>query len=118
MPFELGLSVAWAQISSEQHTWFVLESHNHRLAKSLSDLNGTDVHIHNGTIDGVFRSLANAFVRQQRRPTVQQMKRIYRDLRNNLSDILDTSGADSAFEARAFKDLCFIASESADAHVT
>ena len=62
MPFELGLSVAWAQIGTNRHAWFVLESRNYRLIKSLSDLNGTDVHIHNGRIDGVFRALANAFV--------------------------------------------------------
>jgi hypothetical protein len=64
MLFELGLSVAWEQMGSNRHAWFVLESHNYRLAKSLSDLNGTDVHIHNGSINGVFRALANVFVRQ------------------------------------------------------
>jgi hypothetical protein len=117
MPFELGLSVAWAQIGTSRHDWFVLESRNYRLSKSLSDLNGTDVHIHNGRIDGVFRALANAFVRQHRRPSVQQMRQIYRDLRANLGNILRTSGSDSPFEARAFKDICVLASESAGARV-
>ena len=117
MPFELGLSVAWAHISSSRHSWFVLESRNYRLAKSLSDLNGTDVHIHNGKISGVFSALANAFVRQHRRPSVQQMARIYRDLKKNLTAILETSGSASPYEARAFRDICVLASESADAHV-
>jgi hypothetical protein len=85
--------------------------------KSLSDLNGTDVHIHNGRIDGVFRALANVFVRERRRPTVQEMGRIYRDLRGNLTEILRTSGAQSPFEARAFKDICVMASKSADDNV-
>jgi hypothetical protein len=117
MPFELGLSVAWTLAGSRRHTWFVLESQNYRLSKSLSDLNGSDVHVHNGTISGVFRALANAFVRQNRRPSVQQMRQIYHDLRENLSDILETSGSESPFEARAFRDTCVLASESADDYV-
>ena len=117
MPFELGLSVAWAHTRSNRHAWFVLESHSYRLSKSLSDLNGTDVHVHNGRINGVFTALANAFVRQHRRPTVQQMQQIYRDLRVNLAKILKTSGSNSPFQARAFRDICFLASESADVHV-
>ena len=117
MPFELGLSVAHAQTGPKRHAWFVLEAKDRRIMKSLSDLNGTDVHIHNGRIDGVFRALANVFVRERRRPTVQEMGRIYRDLRGNLTEILRTSGAQSPFEARAFKDICVMASKSADDNV-
>lgn len=57
MPFELGLSVAWAIQYPNRHTWFVCESENRRLQKSLSDLNGTDPNIHGGTADGVMREL-------------------------------------------------------------
>jgi len=47
MPFELGLSVAYEKSSKKRkHEWFVCESMNFRLAKSLSDLNGTDPYIH------------------------------------------------------------------------
>jgi hypothetical protein len=43
MPFELGLSVAHEKSAKKgKHEWFVCESMNFRLAKSLSDLNGTD----------------------------------------------------------------------------
>ncbi len=38
-----------------KHVWFVCESRNYRLAKSLSDLNGTDPFIHDGTVEGIFR---------------------------------------------------------------
>jgi hypothetical protein len=48
MPFELGMSVAWAQTGGGKNEWFVFESMYHRLAKSLSDLNGTDPYIHRG----------------------------------------------------------------------
>lgn len=62
MPFELGLCVAWERIGKKKHIWFVYEKKTRRLAKSLSDLNGTDDHIHGGTITGVFRELCSAFV--------------------------------------------------------
>src|ERR1700693_36090 len=77
MPFELGLSVSWARIGNNKHTWYVFERQAHRLMKSLSDLNGTDEHIHGGTINGVFRELCSAFVRPGRQPSVQQMGKIY-----------------------------------------
>jgi hypothetical protein len=48
MPFELGLAVAWGH-AHPQHKWYVFESVGRRLAKSLSDLDGTDPYIHEGT---------------------------------------------------------------------
>jgi hypothetical protein len=117
MPFELGLSVAWEKFGEGDHTWFVFETRNHRCAKSLSDINGTDVYIHEGKIEGVFRELCNAFVRLDKQPSVRQMWRVYRDLRNSLPAIMSSSGAISAFEARVFKDLCVLASASADRNI-
>jgi hypothetical protein len=58
MPFELGLAVAWEKIR-KSHTCFVMETQSYRLTKSLSDLNGTDVYIHNGTVEDVFREMGN-----------------------------------------------------------
>lgn len=123
MPFELGLSVAWERLGrglrGQAHEWFVFESKRHRCTKSLSDLNGTDVFIHEGTIRGVFRELCNAFasVKVRPQPSVQQMWRVYRVLRNNLPRIMDNTAAGSPFGARVFKDLCFLASASADQEV-
>ncbi len=62
MPFELGLAVSWAKLNPGRHTWFVLESKERRAQKSISDLSGTDLNIHGGTIEGVMRELCNAFV--------------------------------------------------------
>lgn len=117
MPFELGLSLAWERFGSSAHAWFVYEARDFRLAKSLSDLGGTDVYIHDGKIRGVFRELCNAFVRMRRQPSTQQMWRIYRDVRNALPSIIRTAGARSPFQARAFRDICFVAKESAERHV-
>lgn len=117
MPFELGLSVAWDMVSKKgRHTWFVCESQDFRLSKSLSDLNGTDAYVHNGTIAGVFRELSNAFVRSGAQPSVLQMGAIYRDVRKNLPRILRAAGTKSLFKAKVFKELCIVAAASAREH--
>jgi hypothetical protein len=114
MPFELGLSVAWERLGQKTHTWFVFEQKSRRLAKSLSDLNGTDVYIHDATIDGVFREICSAFVRPRRQPTVQQMRDIFRDVRRGLPEVLRRTGATSIYSASAFKEICVIATARAD----
>lgn len=77
MPLELGMSVTWQQLNPYRHTWFVLETRQRRLQKSMSDLDGTDPNIHGGTVEGVMRELCNAFVRRRGpRPTVPEMTRI------------------------------------------
>jgi hypothetical protein len=107
MPLELGLAVAWAR-ANQHHKWFVFESVKRRLAKSMSDLDGTDPYIHEGTIRGVMREVCNAFVRPNQ-PTVPQMMKMYRDLRVGVPKILHNAGTKSLFTARAFSDLCLAA---------
>ncbi len=75
------------------HTWFVFESRHRRLQKSLSDLDGTDANIHDGTVEGVMLELCNAFVRQRGpRPSVPQMMRTYRRTARQLEDVLRNAG--------------------------
>jgi len=111
MPFELGLTLG---INHPDHAWIVCESKAHRIKKSLSDLDGTDAYIHNGTVRGVFRELCNAFVRNRRQPTVVEMMRIYRVLRSNFKSVLRAAGQKNAFNARVFRDLCVLASAAAE----
>ena len=113
MPFELGLAVAHQQ-SGGAHTWFVFEEVAHRLSKSLSDLDGSDVYLHQGTPNGVLAELSNAFVRSDRQPNIDQMRAIYRELRKAKPIILHDAGAKTVFAARPFKDLCTFASALAD----
>ncbi len=113
MPFELGLAVAWERMRKAEHVWFVMESMNYRLTKSLSDLNGTDPHIHDGTINGVFRELGNAFVRRGKQPSVQQMWRVYREIRGQIPAILRQRGAASVFQAGVFRDISVAAGTAA-----
>jgi hypothetical protein len=110
MPFELGLAVTWAKLNPRQHSWFVFETKERRVQKSLSDLDGSDPNIHDGTVEGVMREICNAFVRTRAaRPHVPEMMRTYRGLSRKLNAIKAAAGASSVFEARIFDDLCFAA---------
>jgi hypothetical protein len=117
MPFELGLAVALERQLLPGHAWLVCESKKYRINKSLSDLDGTDIYVHDGTIRGVFRELANAFVRTDRQPSVLQMDQIYRVLRSGYSNILRRAGADAPFNARVFKDVSTLAIAAANSIV-
>jgi hypothetical protein len=108
MPFELGLAVAQS-IGSRSESWYVCETVPHRIGKSLSDLDGTDVRIHGGTVRGVFGALCDIFVRKKRQPSVQQMYGIYLVLRRNLPILLSRAGAADPFGARVFRDLVLAA---------
>jgi hypothetical protein len=109
MPFELGIAVDWAKLNPRRHAWFVFESENRRAQKSISDLNGTDLNIHDGTIEGVMRELCNAFVRTAGRPRVPEMMSTYRELRRLVPEVLSRAGSGSVFEARVFDDLYVLA---------
>ena len=108
MPFELGLAVAQGTRSGRE-TWYVCETVSHRINKSLSDLDGSDVRIHRGTVKGVFRALCDIFVRRTRQPSAQEMYSIYLALKRTLPNILRQAGAADPFGARVFRDLVFAA---------
>jgi hypothetical protein len=55
------------------------------------------------------RELCNAFVRRGPQPGVPEMMRTYRLVSRQVDVVLASAGADSLFEARVFKDLCFVA---------
>lgn len=117
MPFELGLAVATEKLIDPSHSWYVFETVFRRTEKSLSDIAGTDVYIHSGTVSGVFTQLSNAFIRQERQPTVEQMWSVYRYIRRELRAILATSGSVSVFDARPFRDVCMVAIMRAEGRV-
>ena len=50
MPFELGMAVALAR-GNNSRRFVLLETKRYRLQRTLSDLNGFDPGIHEGTID-------------------------------------------------------------------
>lgn len=117
MPFELGLAIGWAKVNPLRHTWFVYETQNRRVQKSISDLNGTDCNIHKGTPEGVMRKLCNAFVRRKNRPSVAQMMQTYTFLHRSVPELKQHSGAQTIFEARIFRDLLVLAAQFRDQRI-
>ena len=109
MPFELGMTITWQKLNPSRHTWFVFESRHRRLQKSLSDLDGTDPNVHGATVEGVMRELCNAFVRRGPQPGVPEMMRAYRRVGRLVDGVMKTAGTNNLFEARVFRDLCFVA---------
>jgi hypothetical protein len=114
MPFELGLAIGFEHAAKAGHAWAVCESQPHRAHKSLSDLNGIEIYVHDNTVRGVFRELCSMFVRGRRQPTVTEMWQIYRILRREFDETLRRAGASSPYNARVFRDLCVLASAAAD----
>ena len=105
MPFELGLAVAWSSIGRRRHDWTVFEAVPHRLGKSLSDLAGTDPEIHGGTARGVLRAITNVLARSRHRPTVVDLERVYRDLRQAGEALKRQLRTPSLFHPRPFRQL-------------
>ncbi|MGD0182011.1 MAG: hypothetical protein ABSC15_19545, partial [Terriglobales bacterium] len=93
-----------------RHTRFTCEEDQYRPLKSISDLNGTDFHIHDGTVEGLMRELCNAF-HTRKRPNVPFMMGVYRKLRRRVPLIQQAAGAASLFEARVFDDMCIAVAE-------
>lgn len=117
MPFELGLAVSWAKQGNSRHDWFVLEASRHRLNKSLSDMNGTDPHIHDNTPDGVLRALSNVLSRRPHGPSLTQLRTIYTDLQTGAHKIKTDLKGGSLFEAKPFKELVFLGGKFARAQI-
>ncbi len=107
MPLELGMTITWANLNPDQHTWFVWESEPYRLQRSASDLNGTDPYIHNGTPEGVLRELRNAFHRDSM-PSLQGMLHVYRFVYNNFNAILLRNGTHNPYDRSVFNELCML----------
>ena len=103
MPFELGLAVAFS-LSKPRHRWYLLEARKHRLQASLSDVNGFDPYVHNGTPTGVLAALANAFVKRGRQPTLGELRHLYRAVRTFWGDLKKRERL-SLFGSRAFREV-------------
>jgi hypothetical protein len=112
MPFELGLAVGLS-LSSSTHRWFVFEAQAHRLQKSLSDLNGFDPFVHEGTPESVMRALTNAFVANGSLPAVDDLMELYRAVRKVALAMKRRDGTKALFGARHFRELVVASREIA-----
>jgi hypothetical protein len=115
MPFELGLVVAlqrkWMWMHS--HQWYVFEAKAHRAEKSLSDIKGTEIFIHEGKPLGVLRQLSNLLIRRREQPTLVELQAILRELNEVAVRTKKELHIKSLFEPRVFVDLVNAAIEIA-----
>jgi hypothetical protein len=113
MPLELGMTIAWQKLNPTLHDCIVWESEPYRIQRSASDLNGTDVYIHNGTPEGVLSELRNAFPRD-RMPSVPDIIEIYRFVHDQLNAILLKHGTSNPYSRSVFIELCWLSRSLAD----
>lgn len=86
MSFEAGLATALS-LSGNRSRWYVLEEMEHRLQKSLSDLNGYDPFIHYGTAQGILVALTDIFSGGRNQPDPIQLFSLYRKVRRAASKV-------------------------------
>ena len=114
MPFEVGLAVATARWRPA-HQWFLFEAKRFRVQRTLSDLSGTDAYIHGEGARRLLIALTDALVRATKQPTVDELGRIHRFLRDKSSGIRRNYG--TLLGARAFRDLVVVATDFATREV-
>jgi hypothetical protein len=111
MPLELGIAIACAKLNPGRHTWFLWESMPRRIQKSMSDLDGTDAHIHSGTAQGVLSELRSAFVRDNA-PSIQRMMTAYSVVSDGIHEILEAAGTRNLYAASVFRELCLVSEDA------
>ena len=114
MPFELGLACSIAR--RQKHSFFVLEQHPYRLQASLSDLNGHDPHIHQGTQDGILRFLLDCFgAADGPQPTFPALRSLVRKLSGIVADLEQEHRIQHPFHPYVFRQAVVAAAKLARA---
>ena len=101
MPFEAGLAAA-SYLSGRKKQWYLLESSRFRLQKSLSDLNGYEVNIHEGTIQGMLAALLDIFPYRLHQPVPGELRLVSSLLQKAANEIKKQTHFD-LFRPRAFE---------------
>ncbi|HSS50288.1 MAG TPA: hypothetical protein VLX28_15230 [Thermoanaerobaculia bacterium] len=113
MPFELGL--AYSISRKQNHSVFVLEQASHRLQVSLSDLNGLDPHIHDGTQDGIYRCILDCFGTSGREPSFPTLRSLGRRLSQVVAKLEREQALRDPFHPYVFRQAVRVAAEFAEA---
>jgi hypothetical protein len=83
MPFELGLAVAISLATKERHKFRMMDAIPHRVAQSLSDVNGYDPFVHYNSQEGVYEAVSDMFADLPAPPVTDV--RTFRKVRRALS---------------------------------
>jgi hypothetical protein len=111
MPFELGLAVAVAQ--KRRHAFFLLEEKPFRIQASLSDLNGHDPHVHQGTQAGILRCILDCFATPSGTPPPATLERLTMQLSAAANKFQSELRTDHPFQPHLFRRITWAASEFA-----
>jgi len=95
MGFEAGIATCIATLvkagrlpGHPGHQFYVFDQVEHRAQRSLSDLAGIDVHIHDGSAGGVARAVVNAFHQLSSEWTLDLALRVYERLKRRYDEDL------------------------------
>jgi hypothetical protein len=111
MPFELGMAFALSQLTP--HNFFVLEEKAFRLQASLSDLNGHDPHIHEGTSLGILRCVLDCFGTPSGAPPLTALEVMTRRLTKTALKLQRQQRSEGPFHPYLFRQICVAAIELA-----
>lgn len=109
MPFEAGLAAA-SYLAGSKRNWYLLEASHFRLQKSLSDLNGYEVNIHGGTVQGLFAVLLDIFPYRTGQAGPGELRAVFRLLQRAAKEIKRQNHSD-LFRPHAFELLRATAAE-------
>lgn len=110
MPFEAGLAAALL-LSNKMRHWGILEAVPHRLNKSLSDLNGYEHSVHNGSVSGMLVALTDFFPNKNQ-PDPIQLLSLYKKVRKASGELKRAYNND-LFRPTCFRQLVVISQEMA-----
>ena len=110
MPFELGLATA-LKAMGRPHDFFLFESQERRIDRTLSDLKGIDAQIHGGTQRGAIGCLLDCFGSTLPTPGINELKRVARNLSRTANELKRAQSAKLIFHARLFRQLVEAATE-------
>ena len=103
MPFELGLACAVTNMN-KRHAFVLLEKKQYRLQITLSDVNGLDPYIHNGSVRGTIECVLDALRPRTGAPSPEEVYRLYRSMAVAASR-LTRNGRATLFTRSRFLDL-------------
>lgn len=107
MPFELGLACAVRQ-QQNTHEFRIMESREHRLQRTLSDLNGIDPLVHNRRPKKMIRAVLLIANRKAGGPSADEIHRLYEHLWRKYVPMLRQRHGDGLFSRDVFDELCVI----------
>ena len=101
MPFELGIAYCLSKHSN--HRFFVLEEQTFRLQATLSDLNGHDPHIHEGSQDGILSCILDCFGTPGDAPSPRDLRALAMKLARIVQRLQREQNRDNPFSPHVFR---------------